>query len=805
MYLSFVVGLFLSFNLAYGQDCLISPDVSKFRTKTLKVDDVVFHLHFPESRPWFTQKVIQTLQQDIPRANTYFKSKPQSDVHIVTIGASSVNGFESNGLATVFPYNIIRLNEFPPTANNYLRGTDEWIRNLVLHEYIHILTMDMTNGWIDTLRSLFGSVVKTNGILPRWLIEGVAVWFESTIPGQGRLNQKGVKYQVYKALTDKDFCQGISCLDTPLKYPYGHAPYWIGGEFVKYLEEINPGVMQCVFKEHSYNLPFFLNSVFKKCINMDVSEAYESFKDFYVQSNKFYDSYCPANKDFCQILKNNNIDETLIDYQIGTCQKGDYALYVKRDIIGRNRLIGSHKIVQLNSQTGVQTTFLSNYNLESIKMIGDRCVIKQNLFQGCGASNIFTHLDIPSLKTNIINESTALGLEEDSDKNIVQVHYSDGKWFYYKDNKNIKTITSETRPEFESEKLSILEDKKISIKSSEYTGTSYLTPEYFMFNYFNFANLSAINLNTALVDPLRSHTVGININDYFYKNTNLIAGSLFYTYRKNEWAVIAGGARSYFINSFDQELSDVEQFNFDLRHFYQKGSWSLSNSYSISSSKRDDFISNRQTTEASFRIQGSDIRSEIYRKQRSLSFSAQISATQADSTEKEEFLGGLGTFNHVFNKGAESSYGYNIRHGRYFKDDLKGGYFAAGGVDNFFGSGYPFPLYMLNFADLIGNEITTTTAYYDMNLKNHFKGFGMLPVFFQNSGLTLGAEYAKGKYFFTVDKLYTNEYLSGIYARYYIRTKLAYIWDASFSFVLSQLQHPVRQNRFLILFDAASF
>ena len=97
MYLSLLLGMFFIASNALAEECLVSRNLDNYQTKKLVVDDVTFHLHFPNNRPWFTQKVIQTLEEDIPKANQYFDSKPKSDVHLVTIGASRANGFASFG------------------------------------------------------------------------------------------------------------------------------------------------------------------------------------------------------------------------------------------------------------------------------------------------------------------------------------------------------------------------------------------------------------------------------------------------------------------------------------------------------------------------------------------------------------------------------------------------------------------------------------------------------------------------------------------------------------------------------------
>lgn len=799
MYLSVLVGAFFLFNSAFATDCSVGKDVNAYRTKTLVVDDVVFHLHFPQDRTWFTQKVIKTLKEDIPKANQYFESKPQTDVHFTTVSAS-----ESNGLATVFPYNMISLNDFPPLGNNYLNGTEEWVRNLVIHEYIHILTMDMTNGWIKGLRHVFGSVVKTNGIIPRWLNEGVAVWYESLERGQGRLNQKEVKYQVYQALKDDQFCKSIECLDTPLKYPYGHAPYWIGGEFVKYIEELNPGFLRCVFKEHSYNVPFFLNKMFDLCIGMDVEESFKSFQEFYLKTNSYLAHFCPINKKICTKLKKHKVDLTTIDFEVGSCTKGEYVLYLRRDELGRSRLYAPHKLELLNMTTGQTSYYQSNYPIESITNKDNKCIIKQVKAHGCSSSNIFSEIKIPSLKTKELLASSAIGIEIQAD-DIIEISYSDGDWKYSKNQKNIKTISSETRPVFNNERLSHTRSE-IKVDSNEYSGSKYLTPEYFLFDYSNFANLSAFNLSTSLIDPINSHSVGISITDYISSGgESRWGGSLSYSYKTTDWRVSGDIYKSYYISSLADEIADTESAGVSLLTQSQVSNWKFYTTYGARLLNKDDFISQRDTKRLFLDMNFNEVDNDLFRKQRALNISYRLSLHSAESSEKESFAGGESHLNQSFYFGKYSHYGYSLNYGKYFKDDLKGGYLAAGGVNTFLASGYQYPMYMVSYADLIGNELVTSRGYFGSTLTNYYKGFGMLPVFIKNSGYEVGVEYAKGKYFITNDTIYSDDYATGLYAKYYLDLKLVYIWDATLSIAFSQTQYPTKINRLLFLFDAASF
>lgn len=801
--LKFLVGYFFIIFFTHAEECNIAKSTGDFKSKKLTVDNVTFHIHFPVSKPWFSEKVKNILRQEVPKVHNYFNSRPLSDVHIVVENAS-----QSNGMATVFPYNKITLYDFPPLGENYLAKTEAWIRNLVIHEYVHVVTMDMTSGWINYLRFFFGSSVKVNGLIPKWLNEGVAVWYESLLPGQGRLNQPEVKYQVYKALSNPNFCKDFDCLDVPLTYPYGHAPYWIGGEFVKYLEDLNPGFVSCVFQTHSRYVPFLLNSIYKECIGIDVKTAYKNFRSHYLNTNKYMATICPAGESFCSDLRAHNVDETNIDFEGGTCAIGDYLAYITRDEKGRGRLSLRHKIVLLNKTNGYSTKFLSSYPIEFIEQIGEKCIVKRFRNHGCEGTNSFVELGVPDLRTRTLNNKKAIRLINKKNKDnqsYVEILYNDGTWTFV-DGENKKKVRSESVPQYRPDKLEAFSDKKVEIQADEYAGYKYLSPEFFLFDYSNFANLSAINLNTRLVDPLGSHRYGISVTDYIStESENFWGGAFSYSYQNEDQLIFTDYFRSYFVNSFTNEVARSDGAGIAYRKFRAVDKWKYNNIYSLRYNSREDFISKREGTSFTFGQNFDFIDNYLFAKQRSLSLRYSVSGFEVKSSKKEQFFATQLHAQQSFFKDDNSFYGYKASFGKYFKDDLQGGYLAAGGVNNYFASGYPFPLYMVFFADLIGNELLTFSSYYKFRLSNHYQGYGMLPLFLKDSAFELGAEYAKSKFYLTPERIYRDEYLTGLYLRYTINTTLFYLWDSSISFAWSQLQYPEKNNRIFLLFDAAAF
>ena len=56
---------------------------------------------------------------------------------------------------------------------------DDWMRQLIYHEYAHILHTDTSKGLHTILNSIFGKFALNNAVTPRWYTEGLAVYYET--------------------------------------------------------------------------------------------------------------------------------------------------------------------------------------------------------------------------------------------------------------------------------------------------------------------------------------------------------------------------------------------------------------------------------------------------------------------------------------------------------------------------------------------------------------------------------------------------------------------------------------------------
>jgi hypothetical protein len=230
-------------------------------------------IHFNKKHHLFASRVIDILKNDTKTLVNYFEYAPPVPLHILINGA--VN--QSNGSATSFPRLTINLFDYPPAGAEHLSISGDWLRNLLLHELVHILHTSQINGVNKVVNYLFGAGRLMPMLVPRWFTEGIAVWAETKFTESGRLRNPSYDWETKRTFLNPSFCNGAGCLDTPGHYPYRQYPYWAGAYFMHSLEREKPGVIRCLVTANSAKVPFFLNSSFEECLGRDAETSYRIF------------------------------------------------------------------------------------------------------------------------------------------------------------------------------------------------------------------------------------------------------------------------------------------------------------------------------------------------------------------------------------------------------------------------------------------------------------------------------------------------------------------------------------------------
>ncbi|HEY0484080.1 MAG TPA: hypothetical protein VGD37_41460 [Kofleriaceae bacterium] len=188
----------------------------------------------------------------------------------------------ANGFATVLPRNTIQAFATGPSGFNELDDHDDWLYGLVAHEYTHILHLDTMEGLPTLYNHIFGKIWAPNQIMPRWIIEGLAVYEESKRSAGGR--DRGSRFEQFIRIARKDHkdlrLDEIS--GAPRQYPHGNTVYVYGSHFLRYVfDRFGDDVpRKMAHVAGSYAPPFAVNRQIAKVVGRPFTELYDDWKRY---------------------------------------------------------------------------------------------------------------------------------------------------------------------------------------------------------------------------------------------------------------------------------------------------------------------------------------------------------------------------------------------------------------------------------------------------------------------------------------------------------------------------------------------
>lgn len=201
-----------------------------------------FLIHYPEAKRALALDVAVRAEAVHELLTERLGHAPAARTHLVLWHGTDL----ANGYATpLFENQIGVYLTLPSLADQYLAGfapsADDWLTLLLLHEYAHILHLDLRSESAERLRSILGRVpLITSPLLmaPPLVLEGFAVYHES-LDGAGRGN--GTYYDMFlRAAVLEDRLPRVDQVlgEYPLGRwrPGGHV-YFYGYAFVRYLAE----------------------------------------------------------------------------------------------------------------------------------------------------------------------------------------------------------------------------------------------------------------------------------------------------------------------------------------------------------------------------------------------------------------------------------------------------------------------------------------------------------------------------------------------------------------------------------------
>lgn len=191
------------------------------------------------------------------------------------------NTDSANGSASPIPYNGIRLYVTAPDDISTLGDYDDWYLGLLTHEYAHILHTGNISGLASIANALIGKTLAPNSAQPRWIIEGLAVVFESDYSSGGRIRSALFDTWLRADVLEDNFA-GIDQISSGAqRWPYGNLFYLYGSRFLRWITDIyGPDTMAAVSADYGAStIPFGINRAIRRVTGRTYEELYEAWHE----------------------------------------------------------------------------------------------------------------------------------------------------------------------------------------------------------------------------------------------------------------------------------------------------------------------------------------------------------------------------------------------------------------------------------------------------------------------------------------------------------------------------------------------
>ena len=203
---------------------------------------------------------------------------PRGRVHVILVDQTDV----ANGWASPTPRDTIEITAAPPSPDDLIGNTTDWLELVFTHEYTHILHLDRTRGFMEGVRRILGRAPAAfpNLFLPTWQLEGLATFEESRMTGAGRVPAGDFRAIVDTAAASRRFDPVDRAGGGLDDWPGGQAPYAYGAYFHEFLAD-RYGVdrLAKLADATAGRVPFFGAGAFKAVFGESIEQAWGAFRD----------------------------------------------------------------------------------------------------------------------------------------------------------------------------------------------------------------------------------------------------------------------------------------------------------------------------------------------------------------------------------------------------------------------------------------------------------------------------------------------------------------------------------------------
>ncbi len=266
-----LVFAFMALVLSVAQ-AVAEPSHQNWRTS----ESQHFRIHYPNELSTLAFQAIRICEEAHDALVPLFHYAPTVRTEVTLTDRTD----SANGSATAIPFNHVRIYAAVPELGGSLGDYDDWLRQLIYHEYAHILELDQIQGPYKWLNAILGKTFAPNHITPSFLLEGTTVYLESQVSGRGRLRSA-----LYRSILRAQALAGkLHSLDAvvhlPQDYPGATVWYLYGGHFINWLvNQYGTDSFANIFEKISHMLiPYGLQRTFKEVVGQDLEHLYDEWQ-----------------------------------------------------------------------------------------------------------------------------------------------------------------------------------------------------------------------------------------------------------------------------------------------------------------------------------------------------------------------------------------------------------------------------------------------------------------------------------------------------------------------------------------------
>ncbi len=244
-----------------------------------------FRVTFPEDLEMLGRRAADRAEWAWSELSEHFIDPPDDRIDLLLTDHSDL----SNGYATVTPSNRIVIFARPPADQLSIGYADEWLELVITHELAHIVHLDHVDNPVGRLgRALFGRVALEWPFFPglatpRWVIEGLATWYESRLTSAGRV--RGTFHEMIlrtAALEGRFESIGQAGGESPL-WPGGNRAYAYGSLFFDWLLDRHGEEMMAEFVRAvgSQWIPYRIDSAARGSFGVSLTDEWQLWRAEY--------------------------------------------------------------------------------------------------------------------------------------------------------------------------------------------------------------------------------------------------------------------------------------------------------------------------------------------------------------------------------------------------------------------------------------------------------------------------------------------------------------------------------------------